>query len=133
VDAGGGAARWAQYWHKRMRAQTRRRASVPAHYANGAVEAPPEEVKRIVGRRSWTLRNAERLNLLLELVRVRYNRTATEADFAAALRKSLADGKRPAHQVAMDPRLPNRRVSVPASGRGCRSSQHVTRGPSRPV
>ena len=28
VDAGGGAARWAQYWHKRMRAQTRRRASV---------------------------------------------------------------------------------------------------------
>jgi hypothetical protein len=111
VDAGGGAARWAQYWDRRMRAHTRRRASVPAHYANGAVEAPLEEVKRIVGRRSWTFRNGERLNLLLELVRVRYNGTATEADFAAALRKSLADGNRPAHQVALDPRLPNRRVS----------------------
>jgi hypothetical protein len=94
-----------------MRAQTQRRSSIPAHYANGAVEAPLEEVKRILGRRSWTFRNAKRMNLLLELVRVRYNRGVTEADFARALRKSHSDGERPTASVTRDQRLPSQRVS----------------------
>jgi hypothetical protein len=94
-----------------MRVQTKRRASIPQHYANGAIEAPLEEVKRILGRRSWTFRNAERMNVLLELVRVRYNRAATQAGFAQALRQHLAEGERPVETVTMDPRLPNQRVS----------------------
>ena len=111
IAAGGAAARWAKHWDKRMRTQTKRRASIPPHYANGAVEAPLEEVKRIVGQRRWTFRNADRLNLLLELARIRYNRDATEDDFAAELRAQLAGGNRPSPSVAADPRLPNRRVS----------------------
>jgi hypothetical protein len=111
VAAGGTAARWAKHWDKRMRVQTARRESIPAHYANGAVEAPLEEVKRLVGARRWTFRNADRMNLLLELARIRYNREATEDDFAAELRQHLAAGHRPAPTVAADPRLPDQRVS----------------------
>ena len=75
------------------------------------MEAPLEEAKRILGKRRWTFRNADRTNLLLELVRIRYNRAATEADFAAELRKKLADGTAP-KGLRHDPRLPGRRVSI---------------------
>jgi hypothetical protein len=111
VAAGGPAAAWAKHWNTRMRVQTQRRATIPEHYANGAVEAPLEEVKRILGKRRWTFRNADRMNLLLELVRIRYNRAATEADFAAELRKKLADGTA-LKGLRHDPRLPGRRVSI---------------------
>jgi hypothetical protein len=112
--AGGGAARWAKHWDRRMRVQTARRHAIPAHYANGAVEAPLEEVKRIIGERRWTFRNQARLNELLELVRIRYNRSVTEADFTRTLRGQLAHlphGSRPSHLVQDDPRLPGQRVS----------------------
>jgi len=78
------------------------------------VEAPLEEVKRIIGERRWTLRNQARLNQLLELARIRYNRSVTEADFVATLRGHLESqpyGAQPPHAVAHDPRLPNQRVS----------------------
>lgn len=45
-------------------AQTERRAPIHKHYANGAVQAPLQEVKPILGRRRWTSRNADRMNLL---------------------------------------------------------------------
>ncbi len=111
VAAGGRAARWATPWDKRMRAQTARRGSIPAHYANGSVEAPLEAVKGLLGARRWTFRNADRMNLLLELARIRYNREPTEDDFAAQLRQQLGGGHRPAPSVADDPRLPDQRVS----------------------
>ncbi|SFK51400.1 hypothetical protein [Geodermatophilus ruber] len=79
VQAGGGPRTWARHWDKRRRTQTRRRASIPEHYANGAVEAPLEEVERILAQRRWTFRNAARMNQLLELVRIRYNHTADES------------------------------------------------------
>jgi len=110
-EAGGAAGKWATHWDKRLRAQTRRRASIPAHYANGAIEAPLEEVRRILSSRRWTFRNAERMHVLLELVRVRYNRSATEADFATALRRGLTAGPLPVAYITTDPRLPGQRVS----------------------
>ena len=51
------------------------------------------------------------MNALLELVRVRYNGTANEAQFAATLRTTLSSGVRPADLVAADTRLPGVRVS----------------------
>ena len=33
-------SRWVDHWAKRLRVQVARRASIPAHYANGAVERP---------------------------------------------------------------------------------------------
>ena len=110
VQAGGPPARWARHWNKRMRTQTKRRASIPEHYANGAVEAPLEEVKRVLGKRRWTFRNAARMNLLLELVRIRYNRTATEADFIKTLRRQLAKGAT-LGALTHDARVRGRRVS----------------------
>lgn len=110
-QAGGGPRKWARHWNKRMRTQTQRRASIPEHYANGAVEAPLEEVKRVLAQRRWTFRNAARMNQLLELVRIRYNHSTDEGGFVAALRGQLLAGPRPASVVAADPRLPGRRVS----------------------
>lgn len=111
VQAGGPAARWGRHWNKRMRAQTKRRASIPEHYANGAVEAPLEEVKRVLGKRRWTFHNAARMNLLLELVRIRYNRDATEADFAKTPRGQLAEGAA-LGALTHDARVRGRRVST---------------------
>jgi hypothetical protein len=111
-EAGSEPQKWADHWDKRMRVQTKRRTSIPEHYANGAVEAPLEEVRRILAQRRWTFRNAARMNQLLELVRIRYNHAADESDFASALRGQLLDSPRPARAVAADPRLPGRRVSA---------------------
>jgi hypothetical protein len=78
-----------------------------------------EAVERTVGHdaavalavpASGAFRNAARMNVLLELVRIRYNRAATEADFAAELRDKLADGAAP-KRLLHDPRMPGRRVS----------------------
>lgn len=112
LAAGGEPAGWAKHWNKRMLAQTKRRSSIPPHYANGAVEAPLEEVKRILSQRRWTFRNAARMNQLLELVRIRYNRSADQSDFAAALRNELTQLPRPAPAAQADPRLPGQRVST---------------------
>jgi len=51
------------------------------------------------------------MNALLELVRVRYNGTASEAQFATTLRTTLSSGVRPTDLVAADARLPGVRVS----------------------
>jgi hypothetical protein len=70
-----------------------------------------EEVKRLLGKRRWIFRIAERVNVLLGLARIRCNRVATEADFGAELRKQLSKGAAPAG-LRHDPRLPGRRVSA---------------------
>lgn len=57
-----------------MRRQTARRSSLPAHYSTGALEPKLAEVRAILERRKWTFRNRERMNILLELVRLRLNR-----------------------------------------------------------
>lgn len=111
--AGGATGKWARHWDRRMRVQVARRSSIPAHYANGAVEAPLREVKRILAPRRWTFRNAARMNLLLELVRIRYNRQGSAAAFAGELRRTLAKTGRGQLLDAApdDPRLRGERVS----------------------
>ncbi len=97
---------------ERMRVPTKRRPPSPEYYANGAVEAPLEEVRRVLGSRRWTFRNAQQMNMLLELVHIRYNRTATQAQFASTLRATRAGGVRPSDSVAADARVPGKRVST---------------------
>lgn len=73
VIGGPEANKWVRHWDKRMRMQTARRASLPAHYSTGALEPRIEQVRRILESRAWTFRNRERLNLLLQLVRLHLN------------------------------------------------------------
>jgi hypothetical protein len=54
------------------------------------------------GDRAWTLRIRVRLNLLLELLRLRINKLDSQATYASAIRKHLdATGGRPTHRSAI--------------------------------
>ena len=83
------ANKWVKHWDKRMRLQTARRASLPPVYANGAVEAPIKRVRQVLERRRWTFRNRERMNLLLELVRLAVLRADNASVYAADIRTHL--------------------------------------------
>ena len=104
------SARWARHWGKRMKTQTGRRASLPPHYATGAIEPKLASVRQMLERRRWTFRNRRRMNTLLELVRQRLNRTDDVTRWAGLIRADIeADGGKPSHPrrmsdpVAYDP------------------------------
>ena len=83
------ANKWVKPWDKRMRLQTARRASLPPVYANGAVEAPIKRVRQVLERRRWTFRNRERMNLLLELVRLAVLRADNASVYVADIRTHM--------------------------------------------
>ncbi len=86
--------KWVAHWRKRMRVQTARRASIPAHYANGAVEDPLKMVRQVIDRRKFAFRNRARMNLLLELVRLRVLRADSVRTYAEDIRAHLvAEGQ----------------------------------------
>ncbi len=85
------SARWVKFWRKDMRVQTGRRASIPAHYANGAVEHPIAVVREVLERRAWCFRNRARMDLLLQLVVLRIRRLDDERVYAADIHQFLLD------------------------------------------
>lgn len=92
------ANKWVAHWSKRMRAQTARRASLPPVYGNGAIEAHIDRVRQALERRAWTFRNRERMNLLLELIRLRSLRADNATTYAADIRAHLLDPNRPSRR-----------------------------------
>lgn len=100
--------KWVAHWNKRMQAQTLRRDQLPAHYANGAIEASIATTRAVIGRRAWTLRNLPRMNLLLELVRLRINRHDDVRSYTTAIRNHVeaAAGDVPrTYRKIMDPKV----------------------------
>jgi hypothetical protein len=94
------------HWAPLLQTQIVRRATqpagVPGHWANGAIEDPIRIAREVIGDRAWTLRNRTRLNLLLDLVRLRINKLDSQAAYATAIRKHLdATGGRPIHTAAI--------------------------------
>lgn len=89
VIGGPETRKWANHWDKRMRVQTARRASLPAHYSTGALEPRIELVRRVLESRAWTFRNRERLNLLLQLVRLHVNGHDDTTRWTALIRAHL--------------------------------------------
>ena len=81
--------KWVKHWDRRMRAQTARRATLPPVYGNGAVEAPIKRVRTAIEKRSWTFRNRQRMNMLLELVRLADLRADNPSIYAADIREHL--------------------------------------------
>ena len=73
----------------RLGLQAARRASLPPVYANGAVEAPIKRVRQVLERRRWTFRNRERMNLLLELVRLAVLRADNASIYVADIRTHM--------------------------------------------
>jgi len=97
--------RWVKHWNKRMKIQTTRRASLPAHYGNGAIEAPIAVVRQVLGQRKWTFRNEARMNLLLELIRLRINHHDDQTKWAALIRTHITEhgGKAELDRRVCDP------------------------------
>lgn len=86
--------KWVNAWEPKLRCQLARRAAHPVDrigvWANGAIEDPIRVARQVLERRAWTFRNLARMNLLLELVRLRINAHDDTHAYAAAIRKHLA-------------------------------------------
>jgi len=79
--------------------------TLPKHYSNGAAEKVLNAIKGTIARRAFCYRNAERTNLLLELVRLAQNRTDDLELYAADIRRHLSESGPPNHQLQIrDPR-----------------------------
>jgi hypothetical protein len=89
-------AAWVDHWGPQLQGQLIRRAAhpagVPGHWANGAIEHPLKLVGAVVGRRAWTLRNRARMDLLLELVRLRVNKQDNARRYTLAITEDLTAG-----------------------------------------
>ena len=105
VNACGGPelVKWVAYWDKVVSAQVARRASIPAHYSTGVLDRAIDAIRQCTERRKWTFRNRERMNQMLDLVRLRINRRDNAEAWAELIRQELvASGGRPqkARQLA---------------------------------
>lgn len=111
--------RWVRHWDKRMRVQTARRASLPAHYSTGALDPKLRDVRQMLDRRKWTFRNRTRLNLLLDLVRLHINRADDVTRWTSLIRAHLetnggqsAYPRRMADPMSYDPATGNRSYTL---------------------
>lgn len=82
--------RWVKAWDETLTVQTERRASLPPHYANGAIEEPLSRIRAAIDHRKFSLRNRARMNLLLELMRLSANRQDNWRVYAEDIRDWLA-------------------------------------------
>lgn len=87
---------WVGWWDKKLTTQVERRSSLPAHYSTGALDRAIDIIRQVTERRKWTFRNKERMNQLLDLVRLRINRQDDAEKWAALIREYVeAHGGRP--------------------------------------
>jgi hypothetical protein len=80
---------WVRQWDNKMRTQTTRRSLLPAHHSTGALDPKLQVIRQALYERKWTFRNRERMNLLLDLIRLRLNRHATERTWTVLIREHL--------------------------------------------
>lgn len=78
---------------------------LPDHWGNGPVEQALRQVRDQIERRAFCYRNAARMNLLLELIRLRINRHDDVDAYAAAIRTHLQAARTLPRQLTIrDPR-----------------------------
>ena len=77
---------WTSLWNARLGHQVAVRHLLPAHYATPGAEAAAHKLKNLLEARSFSLRNADRTNLLLGLMRLHLNTRDDEGDYHRLLR-----------------------------------------------
>lgn len=80
---------WVRGHSQQIRRQAGRRELIAPIYTNGALESVFARVKKCIGDRALSFRNRARLNLLLELMRLRELRADNAGDYAIAIRAHL--------------------------------------------
>lgn len=74
---------------------------LPDHWSNGAVEAALRDISAVITPRAFALRNRERTNRALELIRLNQNKTDDIGEYVAAIRNHLLSGAPISHQGAI--------------------------------
>ncbi len=82
-------AKWVAHWDGLVSAQVARRATMPAHYSTGPLDAALRSIRGSTESRKWTFRNRERMNQLLDLMRLRVNRDDDVDTWAGLIRDHL--------------------------------------------
>lgn len=83
---------WALSVDAIVKSQSAQRPLLPYVRSNSAVEDTLRKLRAAIAPRAWSLRNKERTNRMLELMRVRMNNQASEAAFAHTIREALMNG-----------------------------------------
>ena len=96
---------WVTWWNKKLTAQVARRASIPPHYSTGALDRAIDIIRQVTERRKWTFRNKERMNQLLDLVRLRINQQDDAEAWAMLIREYVEGhgGRSPGKRQLADP------------------------------
>jgi hypothetical protein len=95
---------WIRVRDKDVRHQVVHRDRVGKHSTGGA-EPSLNVVKDELAKRSWTFRNAPRMNLRLGLLQLRLNRADNAGDWLATLTKGLTEaGGQSTHRLNRNPR-----------------------------
>jgi len=80
--------RWMKGKARMMAMQLSRRGEVTV-YSNGAIEAPIKSVRQSIERRAWCFRNRARMDLLLEMMRLRLNKVDSVDAYSKLIRDHL--------------------------------------------
>lgn len=96
--------KWMTKKARKLSSQLARRSEVSV-YSNGAIEAPIQVVREALERRSWCFRNRARMDLLLEMMRLRLNKVDAADDYALLIREHLnaTKGRPPSKRKQWDP------------------------------
>lgn len=95
--------KWVTYWDQIITTQTGLRRILPAHYSTGPLDRAIDTIRQATESRKWTFRNRERMNQLLDLIRLHINRRDTPEGWAELIRQHLeTNGGKPlrARQLA---------------------------------
>lgn len=98
---------WIAMVGQRVAAQVAARATLPAHYTTAGAEAAAADLKSMLEKRSFSLRNKDRTNRLLRLVRLHLAGLDDGARYHHALRAAAEQtgGHGPRQAQNRDPRL----------------------------
>jgi hypothetical protein len=97
--------KWVTYWDATITSQTGLRAILPAHYSTGPLDRALDTIRQAVESRKWTFRNRERMNQLLDLIRLRINRRDNPEEWSEVIRLHLeaSNGKPSKARQLADP------------------------------
>jgi hypothetical protein len=82
-------SKWVAYWDQIITTQTGLRRILPAHYSTGPLDRALGTIRQATESRKWTFRNRERMNQLLDLIRLRINRRDNPEAWAELMRQHL--------------------------------------------
>jgi hypothetical protein len=83
--------KWMKSKNQMITTQAAKRHEISV-FANGAIEAPIRTIRQNIEKRAWCFRNRARMDLLLEMMRLRLNKVDSVEGYARLIRTDVAGG-----------------------------------------